>query len=166
MEVLVKIRKALDSLLTFLCVFIFAAMVVIGTYQIVLRYFFNSPSTVSEELLTYSFTWMALFSSALVFGKRDHMRMGFVADKLTGKKKMVLDVIIEILIFIFTMIVLLFGGVSITKLAFAQVTASLGIPMGAVYLVIPISGVIILIYNILNIIDIIRAKGETPAQEE
>ena len=55
---------------------------------------------------------------------------------------------------------------SITKLAFAQVTASLGIPMGAVYLVIPISGVIILIYNILNIIDIIRAKGETPAQEE
>ncbi len=166
MEVLVKIRKALDSLLTFLCVFIFAAMVVIGTYQIVVRYFFNSPSTVSEELLTYSFTWMALFSSALVFGKRDHMRMGFVADKLTGKKKMVLDVIIEILIFIFTMIVLLFGGVSITKLAFAQVTASLGIPMGAVYLVIPISGVIILIYNILNIIDIIRAKGETPAQEE
>ena len=149
-----------------MCVFIFAAMVVIGTYQIVVRYFFNSPSTVSEELLTYSFTWMALFSSALVFGKRDHMRMGFVADKLTGKKKMVLDVIIEILIFIFTMIVLLFGGVSITKLAFAQVTASLGIPMGAVYLVIPISGVIILIYNILNIIDIIRAKGETPAQEE
>ena len=166
MEVLVKIRKALDSLLTFLCVFIFAAMVVIGTYQIVVRYFFNSPSTVSEELLTYSFTWMALFSSALVFGKRDHMRMGFVADKLSGKKKMVLDVIIEILIFVFTMIVLLFGGVSITKLAFAQVTASLGIPMGAVYLVIPISGVIILIYNILNIIDIIRAKGETPAQEE
>lgn len=166
MEVLVKIRKALDSLLTFLCVFIFAAMVVIGTYQIVVRYFFNSPSTVSEELLTYSFTWMALFSSALVFGKRNHMRMGFVADKLTGKKKMVLDVIIEILIFVFTMIVLLFGGVSITKLAFAQVTASLGIPMGAVYLVIPISGVIILIYNILNIIDIIRAKGETPAQEE
>lgn len=166
MEVLVKIRKALDSLLTFLCVFIFAAMVVIGTYQIVVRYFFNSPSTVSEELLTYSFTWMALFSSALVFGKRDHMRMGFVADKLTGKKKMVLDVIIEILIFIFTMIVLLFGGVSITKLAFAQVTASLGIPMGAVYLVIPISGVIILIYNILNIIDIIRAKGETPVKEE
>lgn len=166
MEVLVKIRKALDSLLTFLCVFIFAAMVVIGTYQIVVRYFFNSPSTVSEELLTYSFTWMALFSSALVFGRRDHMRMGFVADKLTGKKKMVLDVIIEILIFIFTMIVLLFGGVSITKLAFAQVTASLGIPMGAVYLVIPISGVIILIYNILNIIDIIRAKGETPVKEE
>ena len=52
-------------------------MTVIGTYQIVTRYFFNKPSTVSEELLTYSFTWMALLASAYVFGKRDHMRMGF-----------------------------------------------------------------------------------------
>ena len=91
MEVLKKIRKGLDNLLTFLCVFLFAAMVIIGTYQIVVRYFFNSPSTVSEELLTYSFTWMALFSGALVFGKRDHMRMGFLADKLTGKKRMILE---------------------------------------------------------------------------
>ena len=47
----------------------FAVMVVVGTYQVVVRYFFNSPSTVSEELLTYSFSWMALLSSALVFGK-------------------------------------------------------------------------------------------------
>ena len=60
------------------------AMVVVGTYQISARYFFNRPSTVSEELLTYCFTWMALFASALVFGKRDHMRMGFLADKITG----------------------------------------------------------------------------------
>ena len=61
---------------------------------------------------------------------------------------------------------LVYGGVSITKLAFAQVTASLGIPMGVVYLVIPISGVIILIYNILNIVDIIQAKGEMPDPTE
>ena len=38
------------------CALLFAAMVVVGTYQIVTRYFFGRPSTVSEELLTYSFT--------------------------------------------------------------------------------------------------------------
>ena len=157
-----KLRSIIDKLLEIVCAFLFGAMVVICTYQVVTRYFFNSPSTVSEELLTYSFTWMALFASALVFGKRDHMRMGFIADKLTGTKRMILEVIIELLIFAFTCVVLVYGGVSITKLAFAQVTASLGIPMGVVYLVIPISGVIILIYNILNIVDIIQAKGEMP----
>ena len=90
------------------------------------------------------------------------MRMGFIADKLTGTKRMIMELVIELLVFAFTFVVLVYGGISITKLAFAQVTASLGIPMGAVYLVIPICGVIILIYNVLNMIDIVRAKGVMP----
>ena len=71
-------RSWLDKILGTACAAIFAFMVCIGTYQIVIRYFFNSPSTVSEELLTYSFTWMALLAAAYVFGERDHMRMGFL----------------------------------------------------------------------------------------
>ena len=37
-----------------------------------------------------------------------------------------------------------------------QVTASLGIPMGYVYAVVPISGVITVIYNILNISELFK----------
>ena len=92
-----KLRNTINTILGWACVFVFAVMVVVGTYQIVVRYFFNNPSTVSEELLTYSFTWMALLSTALVFGKRDHMRMGFLADKVTGQKKKVLEIGIELL---------------------------------------------------------------------
>ena len=90
-------------------------MVVVGTYQIVTRYFFGRPSTVSEELLTYSFTWMALLSSALVFGKRDHMRMGFLADKITGTPRKVLEIISECLVLLLAAVVMLYGGVSITE---------------------------------------------------
>ena len=42
---------------------LFAFMVVIGTYQILVRYLFNRPSTVSEELLTYAFAWMSLLAA-------------------------------------------------------------------------------------------------------
>lgn len=101
-----KLRNAINTILGWACVFVFAVMVVVGTYQIVVRYFFNNPSTVSEELLTYSFTWMALLSTALVFGKRDHMRMGFLADKVTGQKKKVLEIVIELLIIAFALIVM------------------------------------------------------------
>ena len=82
MNALAKLRKGIDTVLSYACAIVFALMVCVGTYQVVARYIFNNPSTVSEELLTYSFTWMALLASALVFGKRDHMRMGFAADKL------------------------------------------------------------------------------------
>ena len=85
---------------------------------------------------------MALLSSALVFGKRDHMRMGFLADKITGTPRKVLEIISECLVLLLAAVVMLYGGVSIMKLTMTQVTASLGIPMGTV------------VYSVLNIIDL------------
>ena len=105
MKILHQIRHIIDKVLAAVCIFLFALMVVVGTYQIVTRYFFNRPSTVSEELLTYSFTWMALLISAYVFGKRDHMRMAFLADKVTGKARVALESVIELLITAFAAIV-------------------------------------------------------------
>ena len=155
MKAVHNIRKGIDLVLSSACAVIFAAMVVIGTYQIVTRFIFRRPSTVSEELLTYSFTWMALLASAYVFGKRDHMRMGFAADKLGKGSQRVLNIISEILIIILAGCVMVYGGVTIMDLTMTQSTASLGIPMGVVYTIIPLSGVLIVIYAVLNIIDLL-----------
>lgn len=87
MENMRKVRKTMMKVLGYLIIFLFMMMTAVGSYQIITRYFFNRPSTVSEELLTYSFTWMSLLASAYVFGKRDHMRMGFMADKLVQYQK-------------------------------------------------------------------------------
>ena len=156
MIILNNIRKVINTVIKIACILLFGFMVIIGTYQILVRYIFNNPSTISEELLTYSFTWMSLFAAAYVFGKREHMRMGFLADKLSSKKLTILNVIIEIA---FALIVMVYGGVSITSLSMTQKTASLGIPMGYIYIVLPITGIIITLYGILNIIGLIR-KGE------
>ncbi len=87
METLHTIRKWLDKIVGTICIFLFALMVVVGSYQIITRFIFNNPSTISEELLTYSFAWMAMFATAYVFGKRDHMRMTFVVDKLAPAQR-------------------------------------------------------------------------------
>lgn len=158
------IRDILDKILVAFCCIIFALMIVVGSYQIITRYFFNSPSTVSEELLTYSFTWLALFSAAYVFGKRDHMRMGFLADKLPENTKKILDIVIEIGIIVFAAVVLLYGGIRIMNLTMTQVTASLGVPMGVIYTAVPVSGVMIILYGILNIFDL--ATGNTTEKVE
>ena len=150
MAILDNIRNVMNKVIRIVCILLFAFMVIIGTYQILVRYIFNSPSTVSEELLTYSFTWMSLFAA---------MRMGFLADKLNKKKLTILNSIIEIIIIAFALIVMVYGGISITSLSMTQKTASLGIPMGYVYIVIPITGVVIAVYGVLNVICLIR-KGE------
>lgn len=159
------LRKAIDKVLSSVCCFIFAMMVVIGTYQIVTRYIFNSPSTISEELLTYSFTWMSLLISAYVFGKRDHMRVAFLADKLTGTPKKLLDAGIELLTVVVSAIVFFYGGLTIMALTMSQKTASLGVSMGTVYTVVPITGALICIYGVMNIIDIMNGVDRRKQRE-
>lgn len=96
-------------------------------------------------------------ASPMSFGKRDHMRMSFLSDKITGKPKMILEIAIELLIMVMVGFVMIFGGFSIMQLTMTQATASLGIPMGVIYTIIPILGCIIFVYSILNIIDLLHS---------
>ena len=153
-----KTKKFLSAILSWVCIILFAFMTLVGTYQIITRYVFNSPSTISEELLTYCFTWLALFAATNVFAHREHMRMGYFADKFPEKVQFCIYIGSEVLVFFFAVIVLLFGGISITKLTFSQITASLGISMGTVYLVVPICGALIAIFSIINIYQICKGR--------
>ena len=153
MDALHQLRKGINKVLGTVCIVLFAIMVIVGTYQIVTRFVFNSPSTVSEELLTYTFAWMAMFATAYVFGKRDHMKMTFVVDKLSPEKRKILDIVIEVLIIVFAVAVLIYGGFTIMDLTMTQKTASLGVSMGVIYSVMPVSGILIAVYGVLNIAD-------------
>lgn len=163
MQILRVIRRILDQVLVWVNIGLFGCMVVIGTYQILVRYLFNRPSTVSEELLTYAFAWMSLLAAAYVFGKRGHMRMGFLADKLTGGGRLALELVIEGLVFVFAAVVLVYGGSRITSLTMSQKTASLGIPMGTVYGIVPVCGVTVMVYSVLNMLQL--WSGEKAAAE-
>ena len=166
METLHKIRKGLNAVVSTICVILFAVMVIVGTYQIVTRFIFNSPSTVSEELLTYTFAWMAMFSSAYVFGKRDHMRMTFVVDKLPKAQRRILEIVIELLVIAFAVIVLIYGGFTIMGLTMTQKTASRGVMMGVIYAVVPICGILIAVYGVLNLVDLCKGYENPEIEEE
>lgn len=83
------------------------------------------------------------------------MRMGFVADKMSKGMQKALNIFSEILIMLLAGSVMIYGGVTIMDLTMTQSTASLGIPMGVVYMIIPLSGILIVVYSILNIIDLL-----------
>ena len=57
----------------------------------------------------------------------------------------------------FAVLVLVFGGWNMSRLSMGQLSSSLQIPMGYIYLALPLSGIITAIYNVLNISDIIKA---------
>ena len=60
---------------------------------------------------------------------------------------------------------MVYGGFNIMGLTMAQTTASLPVTMGVVYTVLPLSGIVIAIYGVLNIIDLAHGKGLTLEEE-
>lgn len=150
------IRKGLDKVLEFICCSLLALMTIFATWQVASRYIFNKPSTVTEELVLICFVWMGLLGAAYIFGKQEHMRMSFLVDKLSERNQTKVKIFSEIVVILFAALVLVFGGFKMSQLSMGQISSSLQIPMGYIYLALPLSGVITIVYNILNIYDFVK----------
>lgn len=135
-----------------------AFMVIVAIWQVSSRYVFNSPSTISEELLRYSLIWLAMIGSAYMFGLREHMSITFFVEKFGEEVVRKLSILSEVIIVVFSLFVLVYGGVNITLLTMKQVSAALGISMGYIYLVLPLSGILMIFYGVLNILNLIKEK--------
>ena len=53
-------------------------------------------------------------------------------------------------------VVMVYGGISITKLTMIQTTASLRVPMGYIYVVVPVTGIIIMMFSLMNAADMLH----------
>lgn len=150
------IKSKVDLVLEWISIGIFSFMTLLVTWQVFTRYVLNKPSAQSEILAKYLFIWLVFIGAAYVFGKREHMNISFVKDKMKPLVQKELDLAIEILIIVFILCVLVFGGYFLTTSGMAQVDATLKIPMGYIYIIIPISGLITIFYNICNILEILK----------
>lgn len=152
------IRDLLNKLLNVLAGVSFLAMVVLTCWQVFTRYILQTPSPWSEELVSYLFGWMALIGASLVTGERGHMNIPVVVEKMGVRAQKFFLILAEVIAFLFSVIILVYGGMKITSLAMGQLTSSLGVPIGIFYIVMPLCGVLNMIYTVLNIADICRNK--------
>ncbi|MEG1339099.1 TRAP transporter small permease, partial [Cetobacterium sp.] len=128
------------------------------SWQVFTRYFFNKPSAITEQLSQYLFVWLVLYGAAYVFGKREHMKISFIRDRVPNKIGILFDFIQEIIIAFFALSIMVYGGFLSTMRQMVQMDASLQIPIGVVYSAIPISGVFIIFYSLYNLINISKKK--------
>lgn len=153
-------RKVLDKLLETLACLIFVVMVLVCLYQILSRYVLKNPSAFSEEFLRFAIIWVSMLGIAYTFGKGSHLAITFMKDKLNIKEGAIVDIVFHIIFIIFAFFVMVQGGANAVSIALYQISPALGIPMGFVYLSLPVSGVMIILYSILNIKDMyLKYKG-------
>lgn len=70
-----KIRDIIDHFEEALSVLTLAVMLVILTYQVILRFVFNNSNAWSEELARYLFIWFVYLTASLAILKKAHIRV-------------------------------------------------------------------------------------------
>lgn len=150
MGIFTKIKNVIDKIMEWICILLLFVMTCLVTYQVITRFIFNDPSAVSEILAQYLFVWMVMLGATYVFGLREHLCITLLKDKMPPLIDCIVEILIGILLIAFAGGVCLQGGWANTMTQMGTQDASLKIPMGVIYSVIPISGGIMCFYALYN----------------
>jgi len=148
------IFNRIRAFLYFISVISLSLMLVIIFMQVVTRYIFNYTFHWSEEAARFLFVWTVFMGSALIIGDKGHMAVNILSDKLKDKKAGIfLNVFLQLCSLAFILILIVQGS-KMVKIMMFQTSPALHMPMGYVYLIIPVSGVLMLLYFIRDTINI------------
>ena len=161
--------KIIDKVLTVIVAGLMALMVLDVTWQIFTRFFTDTPSSWTEEMARFLLIWIGLLGAAWTYRVRAHLGLSYLVEKQSPEMQKKLMIFSFLASAVFAISVMIYGGSKLVMLTLElnQLSASLGIKIGYVYLVLPISGVLITIYAL----DFIRSTlaGDTllnPHHEE
>lgn len=143
-------------------------LVIDVVWQVFSRYILNAPSTFTDELARFLLIWVSLLGAAYYSGQNMHIAINVLPDRLSPSNRVRLQIFIRILIILFVLCVLVIGGGTLVyyTFTFLQITPSLQIPMALVYLIGPISGLLIIYYKISDILIMLKAEPDAAKEKE
>jgi len=147
------IENRLNTILEKILVVILGVMVINVSWQVFSRYVLASPSSFTDELARYLMIWLGVMGTAYVSGKRLHVAIDILPDKLSPKRQVKLKKIINLIIILFATLIFVVGGSKLVYLSYilGQKSAALQIPLYVVYLCIPLSGLCIVFFKMCDL---------------
>jgi len=130
------------------------AMVLNVLWQVASRFILGSPSSFTDELARYLMIWVGIMGAAYVSGKNMHVAIDVLPSRLNKKSQNKLMLIVRVLIVLFALGAMVIGGSRLVYITHVldQNSPALQLPLSVVYVVIPISGLLIMYYKILDIL--------------
>lgn len=153
-----SIERGVDAVIRRIAFAALAVMILTITLQIVFRVFFQALVW-SEEVARYLLVWTSFLGATLAYRRGRHIAVTFLIDALPKK----LNVTARLLAYVATIaffIVIAAVGFRYMQLQSFQVSASLRIPMPTVYVVIPVSAIIMLFYAVRDVIELFAPVSE------
>jgi TRAP-type C4-dicarboxylate transport system permease small subunit len=153
-----KFKIKLDKIVAWMLITLMGLMVLNVSWQVLSRYVVQNPSSFTDELSRYMLIWLGMLGAAYVAGQNQHLAIDILPNKLSGKPKIKLLVLINSLVLLFALIAMVLGGSNLVFITYIleQKSATLQIPLAYIYTIIPISGLLVVYYQIFQIFNHIK----------
>ena len=147
-------KNKIDRFLEKILVFLMAVMVLNVLWQVASRFLLNAPSGFTDELAGFLLIWVGLIGSGYATGQGLHMAIDILPKSLEGARFIWVMRFIHFSVALFALLVMIIGGSNLVyvTLELEQLSSALQLPMGYVYLAVPLSGALMIYYSIYYLI--------------
>lgn len=152
-SVFAKLLNQVEIYLGYFLGFLMFAIVVDVSWQVITRFVMSEPSSYTEEVARFLLIWIGLLGAAYAYRKHAHLGLDVITRALQGRTAAVVQKITDVTCFLFALTVMVVGGANLMTLTLElnQMSAALQIPIGYVYSVLPLSGVLICLFALERI---------------
>ncbi|MBS9461830.1 TRAP transporter small permease [Flagellimonas sp. 389] len=149
-----QIRKTIDKILANFLVIIMTVMVINVLWQVASRFIVGTPSSFTDELARYLMIWIGILGAAYVSGRNMHVAIDVLPRRLNQPVQKRLMLVVRLLIIVFCLVAMVIGGSRLVYITYVlgQNSPALQVPLAVVYMVIPISGILIIYYKTSDIL--------------
>ena len=157
--------KVLEKVLKSLCVVLFVEMAIVTFMQVVSRYIFGASFFWAEELARFSMVWIAFLGAAIAIAHNSHTNINFFVNLLPKTIKKYVE-IAQDLACLFFVVCVIFYSWPIVSITMKNLSTGLKIPMGLVYISLPVSGFIMILYLLLRLYFKFTTRGKSIGGEQ
>jgi len=152
LRLFVRIMDKLSEWIGLLTSVLLPAMVTVLTYEIVSRYVFAKPTVWAFDTAIFMFGYCGLLSGAYILREKEHINVDVFYNRLSPRKRAILDSITSFLLFFFIILVIIYGWKSaISSIVMGEHTRTeWAAPVGHFKLMLPIGGLLLFLQGIAN----------------
>ena len=143
-------KGTIDKYLGNFLVLLIALMTLDVLWGVFTRYVIGHQAGWTEELARFLLIWIGILGAAYASGQRMHLAINLLETKLNLQNQQFLQKIISSLVILFAVSVMVIGGLRLVYITqvLGQQSAALRIPMSLVYGIVPVSGLLVVFYQI------------------
>lgn len=104
-----KVVKTIDKIEDTCLIAMFAAMVGIIFFQVIMRYVFNNSLSWSEELGKFLFVWISWIGIGIGHRRKEHIKITLLVDKLPYKLNKAAEALTELILIVICGVTLYYG---------------------------------------------------------